>query len=192
VTFPAYVQAVRHAIAHLHPLAPKTFLAEHVAEIDASASVAIVDVPSFDVDADGRGPGLDVVVSLEIVVATDRGAGDGGAADCYEMVEQMIAFAHENRWGLGSAVDPAAFQGASREGLGASTDDFYAWRVALRQALRLPVPGDLDDTLGRIVDTALIYEVYLGFDPEIGLAFKDDYVLVATVPPDAYDNGGTP
>jgi len=183
VHFAAYVLAVQNAMAAFHPSSPRVVLAEHFGEMDASGPMLVIDIPSWDAADTQTGPGLDAIVNLEFVVGTDRGKSDAGAMDCYDLVEQTVALANENRWGLGAAVDPCRFVGASREGMGAVTDNWYAWRCSFRQAIRLPVPADLGDNLGLVIDASAIHEVWLGFDPDIGLAHIADYVLVAKVEP---------
>lgn len=169
-------------------------LAEHVQEIDGSLGVLVVDVPLVDVGESQMGPGLTAVMNLELVVATDRGKVDEGALDCLAMLDQVVRVVHENRFGLGDAVDPARFVGAERDPFGATTDNFYSWRAAFRQNVRLAYPDDLADNMALIIDEQRIYEVWLGIDPKIGIPHLPDYVLCGRVTDADYDaaQGGTP
>lgn len=183
-----YASAVTRHLRGLHPWSPAVFLLEHLHELDASGPILVVDVPVMDVADRQAGPGLDVVFNLELVVATDRGAGN---LDCYALADATLAFVHETRFGLGDAVDPATFVGSSRDAFGAATDNWISWRLAFRQAARLAVPSDLADNMSLIIDDRRIHEVWLGIDPKIGVAHVADYLLVAKSTEADWDAGGT-
>jgi len=177
VELDAYMLAFVNAFTANMPSQPKIVQAEHLVELDADAPTVVLSLASLTYSQSG--PWLEAVATLEALCLTNRGRSTEGLYDCYVLVNEAIGVMHEARWGLGGAVDPCAFENALPDPVGANTDNFYSWRVSCLQRVRLPAPLTRDDDLAQIIDVSIVDEVWLGFDPDIGLSHIDDYVLVA-------------